>query len=214
MRAVSKNQLPLWIKTRMPDLILASKSKTRQSMLRNAGIEFAVQTAPVDEAEIKASLIADNVPARDIADALADAKARSISLMNPEALVLGADQILVQDGRVFSKAKTRAEAEAKLSDLSGKSHQLISAAVIYEQGQPIWRALDSATLHMRALSSDFINDYLNALGDDAFWSVGCYQLEGLGIQLFEKIDGSHFTILGLPLLSVIDFLRRRGMVKT
>lgn len=198
----------------MPELVLASQSKTRQSMLSNAGIQFDVQVAPVDETELKASLIAEGIPARDIADALADAKARSASLMRPDAMVLGADQILVQNGEVFSKAQDRGEAEAKLAKLSGKSHQLISAAVIYEQGQPVWRSVDTATLHMRPLSADFIKEYLDALGKDAFWSVGCYQLEGRGIQLFDKIEGSHFTILGLPLIAVIDFLRRRGMLRT
>ncbi len=198
----------------MSELVLASQSKTRQSMLSNAGIQFDVQVAPVDETEIKASLIAEGGPARDIADALADAKARSVSLMRPDALVLGADQILVQNGEIFSKAQDRDEAEAKLAKLSGNSHQLISAAVIYQQGQPVWRAIDAATLHVRDLSTDFIKEYLDALGDDAFWSVGCYQLEGRGIQLFDKVEGSHFTILGLPLIAVIDFLRRRGMLRT
>lgn len=198
----------------MSELVLASQSKTRQSMLSNAGIRFDVQVAPVDETEIKASLIAEGVPARDIADALADAKARSASLMRPDAMVLGADQILVQNGEIFSKAKDRGEAEAKLAKLSGKSHQLISAAVIYQHSQPVWRAIDAATLHVRDLSADFIKEYLDTLGDDAFWSVGCYQLEGRGIQLFDKVEGSHFTILGLPLIAVIDFLRRRGMLRT
>ncbi|MBO6504694.1 MAG: septum formation protein Maf [Kordiimonadaceae bacterium] len=198
----------------MPELILASKSQTRQAMLVNAGIEFDAQSAPVDEAEIKASLVADGVSARDIADALADAKARAVSMMNPDALVLGADQILVQDGEIFSKAANRDEAKSKLMKLSGNRHQLISAAVMYEHGQAIWRAVDSATLHVRELSDGFIEEYLDALGEDAYWSVGCYQIEGRGIQLFEKVSGSHFTILGLPLLAVIDFLRRRGMVST
>lgn len=198
----------------MSKLILASKSKTRQAMLANAGILFDAQSAPVDEAEIKASLLAEGVSARDIADALADAKARSVSLMNPDALVLGADQILVQDGEIFSKAANRDEAETKLKKLSGNKHQLLSAAVMYEQGQAIWRAVDSATLFVRDLSDGFIEEYLDALGEDAFWSVGCYQIEGRGIQLFEKVEGAHFTILGLPFLAVIDFLRRRGMVST
>lgn len=212
MPGASRNPQLLRTKAQMPKLILASNSKTRKAMLANAGIQFDVQSAAVDEADIKASLVDAGVPARDIADALADAKARSVSLMNPEALVLGGDQILVQDGEIFSKAKNRAEAVGKLEKLSGKTHQLISAAVIYEQGQPVWRALDAATLHVRDLGTEFINEYLNALGDDAYWSVGCYQIEGFGIQLFEKVEGSHFTILGMPLLAVLDFLRRRGMV--
>ena len=196
----------------MPKLILASNSKTRKAMLANAGIEFDVQSAAVDEADIKASLVDAGLAARDIADALAEAKAWSVSMMNPDVLVLGGDQILAQGGEIFSKAKNRTEAVAKLEKLSGASHQLISAAVIYEGGHPVWRAVDAATLHVRDLSMEFIHAYLDALGDDAYWSVGCYQIEGLGIQLFEKVEGSHFTILGMPLLAVLDFLRRRGMV--
>lgn len=196
----------------MSKLILASGSKTRRSMLQNAGIDIEVHVAPVDESAIKESLIAENIPARDVADALADAKARAVAMMHPDRMILAADQILVQEGEFFTKAKNREQAEKTLSKMSGRSHQLISAAVIYDQGQPVWRAVDSATLHVRQLGPDFITWYLDTLGDDAFWSVGCYQLEGLGAQLFNKVEGNHFTILGLPLLPVIDFLRRTGKV--
>lgn len=181
-------------------------------MLTNAGVAVAAVAATVDEEAIKESLLADAVPPRDIADCLAEAKARSVSSVHPDRMVLGADQVLVQEGRVFSKAKTVDQARETLKSLSGKTHQLISAAVIYDGGQPVWRAVSSANLSVRPLSDDFIDNYLAALGEDAFWSVGCYQLEGLGAQLFNKIDGDYFTILGLPLLSVLDFLRGRGMV--
>lgn len=195
-------------------LILASGSETRRRMLMKAGLSFDVVRGQVDEKALKESLLAEAAPARDVADSLADAKARSVSMMHSGRVVLGADQILVQDGRIFSKAKTVDQAKATLRALSGKSHQLISAAVIYEDGQPVWRVATTATLTVRNLSEEFIDHYLTALGDDAFWSVGCYQLEGLGAQLFSKIDGDYFTILGLPLLPVLDFLRGRAIVPT
>lgn len=193
-------------------MILASGSKTRHRMLKSAGVDADAICALIDEDAIKETLIAEAVPARDIADSLADAKARSVSMMHPGRIVLGADQILVQGERVFSKADTVEQAKTTLKALSGQSHQLISAAVIYEGGQPVWRAVTTAILTVRDLSDEFIDQYLAVLGGDAFWSVGCYQLEGLGAQLFSKIDGDYFTILGLPLLPVLDFLRGRGIV--
>lgn len=195
-------------------LVLASASTTRQKMLINAGVSVDVVPSSVDEAAIKESLLAAAAPPRDIADSLADAKARSVSFMQPNRIVLGSDQILTLGGRVFSKAATFDQAAETLRALSGRSHQLISAAVIYGGGQPVWRAATSATMHVRNLSDDFIDHYLTSIGDDAFSSVGCYQLEGLGAQLFDKVDGDYYTVLGLPLLPVLDFLRRQGMVTT
>lgn len=192
-------------------LILASASSTRRDMLARAGVAFEVVPAHVDEDLLKESLVAEGAPPRDVADALADMKARHIAMMHPDRMVLGADQILVKDGRLFSKAPNTQAAKETLQQLSGGKHQLISAAVIYQGGQPIWRIVDTATLTMRALSDSFIESYLQELGKDAFWSVGCYQLEGLGAQLFDRVDGDHFTVLGLPLLPLLDFLRRHGM---
>jgi len=194
----------------MNDIILASGSKTRAKILADAGVNFMVQAATVDESALKASMVADKMPALDIADALADMKARSVSLLKPEAFVVGADQLLVHEGEVLSKATNRAWAFETLQTLSGSRHTLISAAVIYQNGKPVWRASEQAILIMRPLSEDFIEGYLDAIGDDAYWSVGCYQIEGLGAQLFTKVDGSHFTVLGLPLLPLLDFLRRIG----
>lgn len=194
-------------------LILASGSKTRKKMLENAGIAITVSPPVVDEDAIKKSLVEEGVPARDIADALADAKARMASYQRQESMVLAADQILVLEEKIFSKANNREEATTALKLLSGKKHKLLSAAVVYEQGQPVWRHVDEAVLTVRPLSDEFIDQYLESLGGDAFWSVGCYQLEGLGAQLFEKIDGDYFTILGLPLLPLLDFLRRRSMLQ-
>lgn len=197
-----------------PSLVLASTSKTRQKMLSNAGLEFSASPAAIDEKVLKDSLLAEKASARDIADFLAEAKARSVSFFKPDALVIGADQTLVCGDIVFSKATDKTTAASTLRALSCKTHRLYSAAVIYEGQQAVWRHVSHADLTMRPLSDDFIEAYLDTLGDDAFWSVGSYQLEGLGAQLFSKIDGDYFTILGLPLLPLLDYLRRRGCIDT
>ncbi|NVJ69918.1 MAG: Maf family protein [Alphaproteobacteria bacterium] len=193
-------------------LVLASGSKTRAAMLENAGAVFEIDPAHVDETAVKDAMLAEGAPPRDLVDTLADLKARNVAMRRPEDMVLGADQILVCEGKVFSKAETLADARETLKALSGKTHHLMSAAVIYEGGQAIWRALDTVSLTVRPLSDDFIEGYLEAIGDAAFWSVGCYQIEGLGAQLFTKVDGDHFTILGMPLFPLLDFLRLRGMM--
>ncbi|MFC3053667.1 Maf family protein [Kordiimonas pumila] len=196
----------------MTELILASGSITRAKMLRSAGVDFTVIKPMADEEGLKETLLAEGLPPRDMADALAEVKARSVSMLKPDAFVLGADQILELSGQVFSKATTLAEAKKTLSALSGHTHQLISAAVVYQNGQAIWRSIDSVKMHMRPISEDFIDMYLGKMADDALWSVGCYQIEGLGSQLFTRIEGSHFTVLGLPLLPLLDFLRRHGIL--
>lgn len=197
----------------MTPLILASASKTRADMLQKAGVSFDIEKALIDESPLKAALMAEEAPARDIADALADAKARSVSFLNPDALVIGADQVLALGGSFFSKAKNREDAEKTLTALSAQTHDLYSAAVVYLGGQPLWRTVAKVSLSMRPLSADFIATYLDELGDDAFWSVGCYQIEGLGAQLFTRIKGDYFTVLGLPLLPLLDFLRGYGLLK-
>lgn len=196
----------------MVNLILASGSKTRAEMLKNAGVNFTVQTPTVDEASLKEALVVDGTAPRHIADALAEMKARIVSYQKPDALVLGADQILEKDGKVFSKASNRQEAEATLKALSGGVHKLISAVVICQNGQAIWRSVDQVKMDVRPLSDAFIKQYLDTLGDDAFWSVGCYQFEGIGAQLFNHMDGDYFTVLGMPLLPVLDFLRRYNLL--
>ena len=191
-------------------MILASQSTARAKMLRMAGIEVTIQPAGVDEAAAKAAMRAEDAPPRDVADILAELKATRISTRFPDELTLGADQILVFDGQLFDKPQSRADAEAHLKMLRGETHQLLSAAVIARGGQPIWRHIGTARLTMRPFSDAFLSDYLDRLGDSVTTSVGAYHLEGLGAQLFSRVDGDYFTVLGLPLLEVLGFLRANG----
>jgi septum formation protein len=194
------------------DLILASSSSVRARLLRDAGLDFSVEPARIDEDAIKESMLGEGAKLRDIADALAELKALRISSRHGEAFVLGADQILVCEGRMLNKPRDLADAGDHLRFLSDKRHDLITAAVIARAGATIWRRVDVVHLTMRALSESFIADYLEQAGDDVLESVGCYRLEGLGVQLFQRIDGDFFTILGLPLLAVLDFLRLHKVV--
>ena len=193
-------------------LILASGSATRAALLRNAGLAFDQIPAAVDESELKLSMLAAGADAAATAMALAEIKARRVSEREPAALVIGADQMLVCGDRWFDKPADRAAAGAQLQALAGKSHRLISAACIFQGGERIWGKHDHATLLMRPLSTGFVVQYLDSVGDAALNSVGAYQLEGLGAQLFARIDGDYFVILGLPLLALLDFLRGRGIV--
>jgi septum formation protein len=195
-------------------LILASQSTGRIAMLRAAGVEVEAHPALVDEASIKTALMADGAKPRAIADALAEAKARKVSGKFPAALVLGCDQILVTaDGQLLDKPESPEEAKAHLAMLSGQPHRLISAAVIYEAGVPVWRIVDSAQMTMRVLSAEFIAHYVEQYWEHIRHSVGCYRIEAEGAQLFAGISGSQFTIIGLPLLPVLDYLRIRGLLQ-
>lgn len=192
-------------------LILASGSAARRAMLDAAGVPYEAVRPGVDEESAKASLAALNP--RDLADALAELKAVKLSGRYPEALVLGCDSVVaLEDGTLLDKPESREQAADHLCMLSGKRHDLISAAVIAEGGRAVWRHVDSARMHVRTLSEGFISAYLDAEWPAISGCVGCYRIEGPGVQLFSRIEGDHFTILGLPLLPVLDYLRTRKLV--
>ncbi len=196
-------------------IILASQSPARAAMLTAAGVTFDAVPAHVDESALLLALAAEGADALRIADALAELKALKISRGRPGTLVLGADSVVVApDGALLEKPGSRAGAEAQLRHLSGGTHRLVSAAVIALDGSAIWRAADSVRLSMRHLGDAFIADYLDAEGEAVLGCVGTYRIEGRGAQLFTRIDGDHFTIRGLPLLAVLDFLRVRGELPT
>ena len=201
-----------------PALTLASGSRTRALILRNAGLDFDVAPADLDEASVKRRLLAEGASPRRVADTLAEMKAARIAGetagTRPGHLVLGADQVLDLDGALLDKPADRAAAAEHLRRLSGKRHRLVSAAVLLEDGERIWGRSDSAILAVRPLSDRFIEAYLDAAGEDALDSVGGYRLEGLGAHLFASVEGDFFTILGLPLLPLLDFLRGHGVLET
>jgi septum formation protein len=192
-------------------VILASKSAARTAVLKGAGVAFETAVSGVDEDAVKTAILAEGQGAKAIAEALAELKAQKISQSRP-GLVIGADQTLEFDGRLYDKAETVEEARDRLKLLRGKPHQLHSAVVVAKDGAPIWRDMVSCTLTMRDFSDDFLEDYLVREGEAALGSVGCYRLESLGAQLFVKIEGDYFAILGLPLLGLLDLLRNHGLV--
>ncbi len=193
-------------------IVLASASLSRRRLFEAAGIPVAIEAANIDETELKRSMAADHVPPRDMADFLAELKAQKVSQRWRGALVIGADQVLVLNDMVFDKPADMDHARAHLQALRGRRHELISAVVISENGAPVWRHVATAKLEMRAFSDDFLDAYLAAAGPVVLSSVGAYQVEGLGLQLFSRIEGDHSTILGLPMLAVLDYLRVRGAI--
>jgi len=195
----------------VPQLVLASGSRTRAAMLEQAGVTAILDRPLVDEDEVKAAGRAEGVSADIVAEALAELKAQRITRRHPGALVVGADQMLECEGRWFDKPADRAAARAQLLDLRGKTHRLVSCAVVVRDGERMWHKIDSARLTMRTFSEAFLDDYLDRVGDDVLHSVGAYQLEGLGAQLFHRVEGDFFTILGLPLLPLLGFLRVHGV---
>lgn len=197
----------------MPDtLILASGSATRARLLRGAGVAIEIAAPAIDEAELKASLKQEGAPAARVAETLAEMKARRVSPRFTGRFVLGSDQMMECDGGWLDKPETREQARAQLKKLRGKSHSLITSAVLVRDGTRIWHTTDRAALRMRDFSDSFLEGYLDQAGEDVLHSVGGYQLEGLGAQLFERVTGDFFTILGLPLLPVLAILREHGMV--
>lgn len=193
-----------------PTIILASGSRTRAEMLERAGLTFERRPADVDEGAIKQAMAVDGKSADAIAGALAQAKAHAVSVQRRDALVIGADQILECEGRLFDKPPDLAAARGHIAALRGRTHQLVTGVCVLRNGECLWRHDERATLVMRAVSDAFVEGYLAAVGSDALSSVGAYQLEGRGAQLFERVTGDFFTILGLPLLPLLDFLRRYG----
>ena len=195
-----------------PTLILASTSATRLSMLRAAGLEPIPIAPRVDEASVRDSLVAEGATPRDIADALAEMKARKVAEKHPDALVLGCDQVLALGRDAFAKPETPDDARQQLRQLRGKTHKLLSAAVVYENAEPVWRHVAEARLTMHRFSDAYLDDYVRRNWDSIRHSVGCYKVEEEGVRLFSAITGDHFTILGLPLLPLLAWLGNRGMI--
>lgn len=192
-------------------LILASQSASRRAMLIAAGVPFEATAAGVDEDAAKAGL-AGSKP-RDLADALAELKAVKVSLRHPGRLVLGSDSVVaLADGSLLDKPESREQAADHLARMSGARHDLWSAAVVAENGRPVWRHVEAAKMHVRPLSPGFIQWYLDQEWPAIAGCVGCYRIEGPGAQLFSRIEGSQFTVLGLPLLNVLDYLRTREVI--
>ena len=192
-------------------IVLASQSASRRAMLFAAGVAFEAVAPQVDEDAAKASLA--HLSPRDLADALAELKAVKVSGLAPEALVLGSDSLVaLADGSRLDKPTSREEAAEHLARMSGGVHDLWSAAVVAEGGRAVWRHVERARLHVRPLSYGFIEAYLDAEWPAVAGCVGCFRIEGPGVQLFTRIDGDHFTVLGMPLLPVLGYLRERKAV--
>lgn len=190
-------------------VILASKSAARRAVLDGAGVAYEAVVAGVDEDAVKTRMLAIGAGPREVADALAELKAVRVSC-NRQGFVIGADQTLDLDGRLYDKADDVATARDRLITLRGKTHRLHSAVVVARDGAPIWRETATATLTMRDFTDAFLDAYLATEGEAALGSVGCYRLEGPGAQLFSRIEGDYFAILGLPLMGLLDLLRRHG----
>lgn len=199
-----------------PRLILASGSLARRTMLKSAGVDFDVVPADIDEAAITAGMISESdcVEAADIASTLAFEKAAVVARAHPGSYVIGSDQTLAVGRHMITKATSRSEARDILDRLRGRSHEVVSAVAIVRNDDIIWQSVDAAQLTMRRFSDSFLDQYLDQIGDAALSSVGCYHVEGVGAQLFERIEGDHFTILGMPLISLLEQLRRHGVLQT
>lgn len=195
-------------------IILASGSETRQALLRNAGVDFETIIARIDEDSIRASLEAQSASPRDIADALAEFKAQKVAMKTPDALVIGCDQTLDFEGQTLSKPQTPAAAVEQLHMLRAKPHRLFSAVVIYQNAKPIWRYIGKVDLKMRDFSNSYIDSYVDRNWQSIRHSVGSYKLEEEGARLFSRIDGDYFVVLGLPLLELLSYLSKRGILQT
>jgi len=191
-------------------IILASGSEIRASLLQNAGVEFTIQVARIDEEAVRQSLEAEQASPRDIADTLAEMKAQRVAAKYPDALVIGCDQILAHGRAILAKPERPDQALAQLKSLRGQKHQLLSAAVIYGDGKPLWRHVGTVRLHMRDASDTYLTDYVERNWDSIQHAVGAYKLEEEGVRLFTRIEGDYFNVLGLPLLELLSYLTLRG----
>lgn len=195
-------------------LILASSSSIRLELLKNAGITVTAVPARIDEAAVRMALAQEDAKPRDVADTLAELKARKIADRNPAGLVLGCDQVLAVGDDIWSKPETVDEARDQLGKLSGCMHHLHSALVLYHEARPIWRHIGTAKMTMRPLGEGYIQAYLNRNWPEVSYSVGAYQIEREGIRLFSAVEGDYFTILGLPLLPLLSYLSLRGFIES
>ena len=193
-------------------LILASGSDMRSQLMRNAGLAYSVIIPRIDEQNIKDALVAEGAHPRDIADALAEIKARKVSSNYNDAMTIGCDQILSIDGSILSKPASTDAARDQLRALRAKRHMLLSAAVVYHEGKPIWRHVGQVRLRMRNVSDAYIDDYVDRNWDDIKSAVGSYKLESEGVRLFDSIEGDYFHVLGMPLLELLAFLTLRGVI--
>ena len=198
----------------MPNIVLASASATRLQMLRAAGLDVTALPARIDENAVRQGLAAEGATPLDIADLLAEMKARKIADKHPDALVLGCDQILDFKGKSWGKPETPEDAISQLSHLRGQTHHLLSAIVIYHNAEPVWRHCGKARLTMHAFSDAWLAAYVARNWSSIRHSAGAYQLESEGVRLFSAVEGDYFTILGLPLLPLLGYLRRRGFIDT
>ena len=199
------------------DVILASSSATRAMLLRNAGVKFSQYPVMIDEEAVRLSGLADGIPASDIVITLAEMKAAAAyqrlaaEQITMPAYILGCDQILLCDENIYRKPRDIEEAKSQLFSLSGKTHKLLTAVVLFQYGKRIWHHLSVANMTMRHLGKDFIDSYLSQLGDAAFYSPGSYQIETVGVQLFSQIKGCYYSILGIPLIELLTILREHGL---
>lgn len=193
-------------------IVLASQSASRRAMLDAAGVAYEARPAHVDEAGVKAALLAEGQSPRAVADALAELKALKIARSDASALVIGSDSVVAVNGRLYDKPESREDAARHLSEFSGQEMHLISAVVAAEAGRAVWRHVEEARLSVRTLSAAFIDDYLDREWPAIAGCVGCFRIEAIGVQLFSRIRGDHFTIYGMPLLPLLGYLRTRNLL--